>query len=651
MAVWGVLCVSCALSLLSSGGPDSKLPAQPAGDGDAVTTVAPETLPDSAGRQDEEKGSSAGRQDEEKGSSAGRKDEEKGSSAGRQDEEKGSSAGRQDEEKGSSAGRQDEEKEGSSAEKKTEGSVTNAGKREEEKEGSTAGEMEAPQETEEERKERVEEELAGFYEELAEASSSVSLQPLGTDRHHHRYWLFPNLPGLFVEDSGLSRDLCLAQRPPVPTSPPPLIHVPPSSLTPTSAAASAQPTCNSPSFSIKPDPSTPSPADSPSLSAPPQLIPVTSSDVMEVDPTLTQLPQSTACQTANNQPSENANTESNTRRSSVRWLCYSGVEEVDNLLVALDVRGVREKALKEALNLYKYNLLRTIDKCQFKAEWRGKLQSPSGSQALRYDSGDQYLELYLREQILDTEEKIHLGNLGHLRGSQSRDEWREVIENSGAAALVNSWKDKLQKEEGGSEGMEGEGTSVNEAVSSSASPAAESGRVKSNTPTSWTNPSVRTLSQALLDVAAGIEHKFLMAPLGNAVDNKKQKVRNSKKPTAVKEADICREQWRASLAQASSFSQVFLHLATLERAVMWSRSLMNVRCRICRRKGGDEYMLLCDGCDHGYHTYCLKPALQSVPEGDWFCQNCSPVTPRKRTQRVTFQEVRRVWSVCVYMCI
>eukprot|EP00951_Prasinocladus_malaysianus_P022989 scaffold194176_cov34-Prasinocladus_malaysianus.AAC.1 len=34
-------------------------------------------------------------------------------------------------------------------------------------------------------------------------------------------------------------------------------------------------------------------------------------------------------------------------------------------------------------------------------------------------------------------------------------------------------------------------------------------------------------------------------------------------------------------------------------------------------------MLLCDGCDKGFHTFCLKPALQCIPEGDWFCGGCA----------------------------
>ena len=36
-----------------------------------------------------------------------------------------------------------------------------------------------------------------------------------------------------------------------------------------------------------------------------------------------------------------------------------------------------------------------------------------------------------------------------------------------------------------------------------------------------------------------------------------------------------------------------------------------------------ELLLLCDGCDGSYHTFCLTPSLDSIPDGDWFCQQCS----------------------------
>ncbi|KAH7964901.1 hypothetical protein HPB49_002399 [Dermacentor silvarum] len=33
-------------------------------------------------------------------------------------------------------------------------------------------------------------------------------------------------------------------------------------------------------------------------------------------------------------------------------------------------------------------------------------------------------------------------------------------------------------------------------------------------------------------------------------------------------------------------------------------------------------ILLCDVCDAGYHTSCLKPALMIIPDGDWYCPPC-----------------------------
>ena len=35
-------------------------------------------------------------------------------------------------------------------------------------------------------------------------------------------------------------------------------------------------------------------------------------------------------------------------------------------------------------------------------------------------------------------------------------------------------------------------------------------------------------------------------------------------------------------------------------------------------------MLLCDKCDTGYHTFCLKPPLKRIPEGEWYCPKCEP---------------------------
>ena len=74
----------------------------------------------------------------------------------------------------------------------------------------------------------------------------------------------------------------------------------------------------------------------------------------------------------------------------------------------------------------------------------------------------------------------------------------------------------------------------------------------------------------------------------------------------------CLERWEESLLACTNLSQVFVHLNTLDQSVAWSKSVLNARCRLCKRKGDAEHMLLCDGCDRGHHMYCLKPPIKEV---------------------------------------
>lgn len=48
----------------------------------------------------------------------------------------------------------------------------------------------------------------------------------------------------------------------------------------------------------------------------------------------------------------------------------------------------------------------------------------------------------------------------------------------------------------------------------------------------------------------------------------------------------------------------------------------NAYCEHCLRGDRDEEMLLCDGCQRGYHMFCLTPILVIVPNDDWFCPEC-----------------------------
>ena len=52
------------------------------------------------------------------------------------------------------------------------------------------------------------------------------------------------------------------------------------------------------------------------------------------------------------------------------------------------------------------------------------------------------------------------------------------------------------------------------------------------------------------------------------------------------------------------------------------------RCAVCGVETWIEgnWLLLCDGdnCGKAYHTQCLSPKLDAVPDGDWLCPDCAP---------------------------
>ncbi|XP_058826614.1 chromodomain-helicase-DNA-binding protein Mi-2 homolog [Topomyia yanbarensis] len=54
-------------------------------------------------------------------------------------------------------------------------------------------------------------------------------------------------------------------------------------------------------------------------------------------------------------------------------------------------------------------------------------------------------------------------------------------------------------------------------------------------------------------------------------------------------------------------------------------------CRIC--KDGGE-LLCCDSCPSAYHTFCLTPPLDDIPDGDWRCPRCGCPPLQYRVQKI-----------------
>ncbi|XP_072292105.1 uncharacterized protein phrf1 isoform X2 [Eucyclogobius newberryi] len=50
--------------------------------------------------------------------------------------------------------------------------------------------------------------------------------------------------------------------------------------------------------------------------------------------------------------------------------------------------------------------------------------------------------------------------------------------------------------------------------------------------------------------------------------------------------------------------------------------LEETSCEVCGGSDREDRLLLCDGCDAGFHMDCLTPPLDAVPVEEWFCPEC-----------------------------
>ncbi|TNN87336.1 Bromodomain adjacent to zinc finger domain protein 1A [Liparis tanakae] len=239
-----------------------------------------------------------------------------------------------------------------------------------------------------------------------------------------------------------------------------------------------------------------------------------------------------------------------------QWFCYTSEEQVEQLIEALNPRGLRESSLKEAL-LQERDRLAHLSRPRYTGDGQtGVALCAAGK----------------RRPADERTSGPHGGGLTCPAESQRQDLKSDSTASSGSPQPISS--------------------------------------------------SVRTLAQALAHIEQGIERRFIKAPLGDEDSKKDQKNKKNKKKDEDQASDVC---------------------LSLERSVLWSRSVLNARCRICRRKGDADNMLLCDGCDRGHHTHCLRPRLkknqapppkgqQATPKGQQAtAKNSMPASAGKNT--------------------
>ena len=116
----------------------------------------------------------------------------------------------------------------------------------------------------------------------------------------------------------------------------------------------------------------------------------------------------------------------------------------------------------------------------------------------------------------------------------------------------------------------------------------------------------------------------------------------------VVESKLGRDVWRVRYSmREKSNGPLFSTIETVDRESLVmllacgsteeeaTEAFDNGICQTCLRAHQGDEMLLCDGCNFGYHMQCLDPPIEAIPDGDWFCPVC--MQEEEDEQRARFQ--------------
>jgi len=337
------------------------------------------------------------------------------------------------------------------------------------------------------------------------------------------------------------------------------------------------------------------------------------------------------------------------------WSYIGSAEVLDKFIDSLNPRGVRESELKDKLVSERDAIVKDLR--SFNVQIEPNLNEDAKDK--EEDSNEDInaiIDLALRDQIMEIEEKIFFGTLGTLK-IHDRQAWQKAIQAGGYDKQCDAltWGGKSMMNTPFESRMMSADQSRDQ--SRAGSPDRESNRGSGEFFVKRQSNKVRGLACAMLQVSQMLANKYFKPPLGEDEKEIKKRLKEEekRKKQAEKEGEENSEvaviteeakdikltplqEWENSLMSSTSYAQLFVHMTTLDTSIIWSKSILNTRCRICRRKADPESMLLCDGCDRGHHLYCLKPKLKKIPSGDWFCHECKPKervkSPKKKSRRV-----------------
>ncbi|MEE6468929.1 hypothetical protein FKM82_008427 [Ascaphus truei] len=159
---------------------------------------------------------------------------------------------------------------------------------------------------------------------------------------------------------------------------------------------------------------------------------------------------------------------------------------------------------------------------------------------------------------------------------------------------------------------------------------------------------LKDFGECVISLQAAVIKKFLQGFM--APKQKKRKPQSEEAAAKAEEQDEEKkmaeeakvasavEKWKCAIREAQTFSRMHVLLGMLDACIKWDMSTENTRCKVCRKKGEDDKLILCDECSKGFHLFCLRPVLFHIPDGEWLCPACQPATARRNSRGRSYAE-------------
>lgn len=142
------------------------------------------------------------------------------------------------------------------------------------------------------------------------------------------------------------------------------------------------------------------------------------------------------------------------------------------------------------------------------------------------------------------------------------------------------------------------------------------------------------LAELLVQLQQTVADKFASGIFGTHVKTRKN-TSKKKKISSVNQQNL--HIWMNDCRTCQTFSRLYVLMMIFENSIAWSKSTIGLKCKICRRKNKEEFIVVCDQCCQGYHLDCLRDDFHSTTNSNknstndlWYCPACRPQSMSKR---------------------